>query len=301
MRSGLHGGHAIVQVAQGEIFLILLLIAQAVLEEVHLGGQCLSLGSASLWTILIRSQTDSFSGVGPMIMVGSLRFYHHWNFISRAFNDLRHFNLEFCPSVDSNDMRNLASNLYVFAYVSIAAGFAIFLGEWSMNDRRHVFGSALLRSNIPSWENEVWLVSIRYGFQTSKKTFVVVEGVWYAFGVLFIGMVKEVRAAAKIAMTKGGLVTKKPARWAKVEKEMRSVQAKSMAVQIVHTSVLPVESKHTKDDFPKLGAPTRLELVPLSLTYRHAHTFLESLNETSFLKFFNFNTSPLQEGRAVSE
>ncbi|GJV80127.1 hypothetical protein Tco_1515997 [Tanacetum coccineum] len=34
---------------------------------------------------------------------------------------------------------------------------------------------------------------------------------------------------------------------------------------------------------------------------RHAHTFLEieSLNKTSFLKFFNFNTSSLQEGRVV--
>ncbi|GJT08695.1 hypothetical protein Tco_0843157 [Tanacetum coccineum] len=36
---------------------------------------------------------------------------------------------------------------------------------------------------------------------------------------------------------------------------------------------------------------------------QHAHTFLEieSLNKTSFLKFFNFNTSSLQEGRAISE
>nr|GEW93925.1 hypothetical protein [Tanacetum cinerariifolium] len=35
----------------------------------------------------------------------------------------------------------------------------------------------------------------------------------------------------------------------------------------------------------------------------HAYTFLEIeiLNRTSFLKFFNFNTSSLQEGRAVSE
>nr|GEW58384.1 retrovirus-related Pol polyprotein from transposon TNT 1-94 [Tanacetum cinerariifolium] len=37
--------------------------------------------------------------------------------------------------------------------------------------------------------------------------------------------------------------------------------------------------------------------------YHHAYTFLEieSMNKTSFLKFFNYNTSSLQEGRAASE
>ncbi|GJR45785.1 hypothetical protein Tco_1313888 [Tanacetum coccineum] len=43
-------------------------------------------------------------------------------------------------------------------------------------------------------------------------------------------------------------------------------------------------------------------LVVLCLADRHAHTFLdlENLN-TLFLKFFNFNTWPLQERRVISE
>nr|GEV23389.1 putative reverse transcriptase domain-containing protein [Tanacetum cinerariifolium] len=51
----------------------------------------------------------------------------------------------------------------------------------------------------------------------------------------------------------------------------------------------------------RLETVSGLFLTTSGILDRHAHTFLEikSLNKTSFLKFFNLNTSSLQEGRAA--